>query len=141
MPNMRTRYQQWKLNYPEVIFPGRIEDAEVPLFYRAADLFVTYSYAGEGFGLTLAEAMACGTPVVCSALPAYQEVVDKFGTLVPPQQPQQLADAMSTLLTNQEELQSRRTKGAQYIQTRFSWEKSAKAHLKVYEQAYQNIQD
>ena len=40
-----------------------------------ADIFITYSYAAEGFGLTPVEAIACGTPVICSSLPTFKEVL------------------------------------------------------------------
>ena len=51
--------------------------------YAAADLFVSTSW-GEGFGLTLLESMACGTPVIASDTSAVTEVVGDGGILVPP---------------------------------------------------------
>jgi glycosyltransferase involved in cell wall biosynthesis len=52
--------------------------------YNAADLFVTTS-RGEGFGLTIAEALACGTPVIAQNVSAIPEVVGPGGILVEPQ--------------------------------------------------------
>lgn len=54
--------------------------------YSAADLFVTTSW-GEGFGLTILEAMASGTPVVASDHSAITEVVGPGGVLIPPVRP------------------------------------------------------
>jgi glycosyltransferase involved in cell wall biosynthesis len=51
--------------------------------YNAADVYISTT-GGEGFGLTLAEAMACGTPVVCTDWAAEREVVGDGGVLVPP---------------------------------------------------------
>lgn len=51
--------------------------------YNAADVFVSTSW-GEGFGLTILEAMACGTPVVAQDCSAITEVVGDAGILVPP---------------------------------------------------------
>lgn len=51
--------------------------------YAAADLFVSTSW-GEGFGLTLLEAMACGTPVVATDCSSITEVVGPGGYLIPP---------------------------------------------------------
>jgi glycosyltransferase involved in cell wall biosynthesis len=51
--------------------------------YAAADLFVSTSW-GEGFGLTLLEAMACGTPVIATDCSAITEVVGDGGILIPP---------------------------------------------------------
>jgi glycosyltransferase involved in cell wall biosynthesis len=51
--------------------------------YNAADVYVTTT-GGEGFGLTLAESMACETPVVSTAWAAEVEVIGPGGVLVPP---------------------------------------------------------
>ena len=52
--------------------------------YNAADLFVTTS-RGEGFGLTIAEALACGVPVIAQNVSAIPEVVGPGGILIEPQ--------------------------------------------------------
>lgn len=54
------------------------------VLYNAADLFVTTS-RGEGFGLTIAEALACETPVVAQAVSAIPEVVGPGGVLIAPE--------------------------------------------------------
>ncbi len=63
-------------------FTGWSEQSLATL-YAAADLFVSTSW-GEGFGLTLLEAMASGTPVVATDCSAITEVVDTGGVLIPP---------------------------------------------------------
>lgn len=63
-------------------FVGWPEEDLIAL-YNAADLFVTTS-RGEGFGLTIAEAMACGTPVVAQNVSAIPEVVGPGGILIEP---------------------------------------------------------
>jgi glycosyltransferase involved in cell wall biosynthesis len=64
----------------------------MPVYYSLADVFVTYSYASEGFGLTPIEAIACGTPVICSTLPAYKEILEDHAIFVEPQRPDLLSD-------------------------------------------------
>jgi glycosyltransferase involved in cell wall biosynthesis len=59
---------------------------KLALLYSAADLFVSTSH-GEGFGLTIAEALACGTPVIAQDYSAIPEVVGPGGILVPPGPP------------------------------------------------------
>jgi glycosyltransferase involved in cell wall biosynthesis len=56
---------------------------DLAILYNAADLFVSTSW-GEGFGLTLAESLACGVPVVAQDVSSITEVVGPGGTLVPP---------------------------------------------------------
>jgi len=65
-----------------VRFPGYVPDAELPSWYRAASGFV-YPSLMEGFGLPLLEAMACGTPVLCSAAPSLREVAGDAALTVP----------------------------------------------------------
>jgi len=54
---------------------GRIPDEQLPLFYRAADVSIMPSIALEGFGLTAAESLACGTPVLVTPVGGLPEVV------------------------------------------------------------------
>jgi glycosyltransferase involved in cell wall biosynthesis len=58
-------------------------ESDLAILYNAADLFVSTSW-GEGFGLTLAEAIACGTPVVAQNVSSITEVVGPGGVLVEP---------------------------------------------------------
>lgn len=66
-------------------FHGWDEDA-MTLLYSAADVFLSTSF-GEGFGLTIAEAMACGTPVIAQNASAIPEVVGPGGILIDPVRP------------------------------------------------------
>lgn len=61
-------------------------EQDLAAMYNAADAFVTTS-RGEGFGLTIAEALACGTPVVAQNVSAIPEVVGPGGILVEPKHP------------------------------------------------------
>ena len=60
------------------------DEKDLNCLYNAADLFVSTS-RGEGFGLTIAEAMACGVPVIAQNVSAIPEVVGPGGTLIDPQ--------------------------------------------------------
>ena len=59
--------------HDSVIFPGYVPDDELPDWFRAATAFV-FPSVFEGFGLPVLEAMACGTPVLCSDIPALREI-------------------------------------------------------------------
>jgi len=55
---------------------GRVDDCDLPFYYASCDVYVTAS-RWELFGLPLLEAMACGKPVIASAIPAHMELLDE----------------------------------------------------------------
>lgn len=83
----------------QVEFLGAQPAANVPRYFREAALCVVPSLA-EGLGLVVAEAMACGCPVVASDLPAIRDLLtpDVTGRLAPAGDPVALADAMRRAL-------------------------------------------
>jgi len=65
-------------------FIGRVAEDDLPGVYRSADVVCAPALGGESFGIVLIEAMAAGTPVVCSDLRAFRAVAGGAATLVPP---------------------------------------------------------
>jgi len=114
----------------EVLFPGYVPDAELALWYNAADLFV-YPSLYEGFGLPPVEAMACGTPVVVSNAPSLPEVVGSAGLAVDPCDVEGLAEAMLKVLNDRRLHQSLREAGLTRAR-RYSWEATALQMAKLY---------
>jgi len=84
-----------------ILFPGRIEQSRLPLYYSAADLLVLPSQY-ESFGLVALEALACGTPVVATPVGAMPTLIrqGETGCLVPDGSPQSLAWGIETALTS-----------------------------------------
>jgi phosphatidyl-myo-inositol alpha-mannosyltransferase len=84
----------------EVEFLGRVSDAEKAQLFKTVDVFASPATGGESFGIVLLEAMAAGTPIVCSDIHGYKGVVrrDREGLLVPPREPRELAVAIDRLL-------------------------------------------
>lgn len=109
-----------------VRFLGFVEHQEMPRHYQQADLFVLPSRR-ESFGLVLAEAMACGLPVVATTAGAIPEVVEDgvTGVLVPPDDPEALANAVVSLLSNAPRMKAMGRAGAQRVCERFTWGKVA----------------
>jgi glycosyltransferase involved in cell wall biosynthesis len=118
---MKKKYEEWKIKYKDVHFIGFVEEQELPYYYSLGDLFITYSYASEGFGLTPIEAIACGTPVICSSMIAYKEILQDNAIFVPPRNPQKLADEILKLLKNDSKREALIEKAQKFIR-RYSWD-------------------
>jgi glycosyltransferase involved in cell wall biosynthesis len=80
-----------------VHLPGYVPEAELPLWYNAAAAFV-YPSSYEGFGLPVAEALACGRPVVTTTVSSLPEAGGDAALLVPPGDEQALADGIQRAL-------------------------------------------
>ena len=109
-----------------VEFLGRVDDDEKAALYRTADVYVSPATGGESFGIVLLEAMAAGTPVVCSDIHGYKGVVrrGREGLLVPPHKPKALATALGHLLA-EPEMATRMGAAGQVRAEEFSWERVA----------------
>jgi glycosyltransferase involved in cell wall biosynthesis len=89
-----------KMNlHKDVVFFDYVPDEDLPYFYNAAEVLVMPSLY-EGFGLPVVEAMACGTPVVCTHAGSLPEVLGQAGVYVDPTDHRKMADALLTLLDN-----------------------------------------
>ena len=117
----------------EVIFPGFVNDLEQPLWYRAASAFV-YPSLYEGFGFPVAEALACGTPVVTSTISSLPEAGVGLALTVDPHDVEALAAALHQAL-NDTALRERCQAQAQTVRARFSATIMARQTVAVYEQA------
>jgi glycosyltransferase involved in cell wall biosynthesis len=82
-----------------VIFAGRIPESEKVAHYNLADVYVMPSY-GEGFGIALIEAAACGTAIVGSSVDGARDALldGCLGRTVDPKQPDQLIEAITAAL-------------------------------------------
>jgi phosphatidylinositol alpha-mannosyltransferase len=83
-----------------VRFIGRVPDEDKPGIYRGADVYCAPGLGGESFGIVLVEALAAGTPVVCSDLDGYRAVAGEVAELVPPGDAGLLADAIRSVLVD-----------------------------------------
>lgn len=107
---------------------------QLPPIYSAATVFVFFSQV-ETFGMPLVEAMTCRLPVVASDIPIHREILQSAGLLVPPEAPDALAAALYKILTN-EEYRGLLAQSALSRSQQFSWEKTARQTLQVYEDSW-----
>jgi len=108
-----------------------VPNADLPGLYGAASVLAMPSFY-EGFGLPALEAMSCGTPVVVADRASLPEVVGEAGLLVDPESPEDLAEALKRILTDDSERARMRKAGLEQAET-FSWERVARETYAVYE--------
>jgi glycosyltransferase involved in cell wall biosynthesis len=115
-----------------VRFLGFVPIETLRSFYQAASAFVFPSLY-EGFGLPPLEAMACGTPVVCSHVNSLPEVVGDAAEIVNPENVFDIARGMREVLLNPERRSGMVRRGFEQA-GRFSWERTAQQVLDAYQE-------
>jgi glycosyltransferase involved in cell wall biosynthesis len=116
-----------------IIAPGMVPDELLPAYYSLADIFVSPSLL-EGFGLPLAEALACETPVVATRAGSIPEVVGPGGIFVAAGDPNELANAITHLIHDREARHIMGVEGRIYIQNEFSLNSMLRSTLACYSQ-------
>lgn len=114
----------------DVRFLGFVPEEEKPALYGGAELFV-YPSLYEGFGFCPLEAMACGTPVVCSRAASLPEICGDAGLLVEPMDVQAMARAMASVLGDPALAGDLRARGLRRAAC-FSWARVAEETVAVY---------
>jgi glycosyltransferase involved in cell wall biosynthesis len=119
-----------------VIFPGFIPDGDLHRWYQAAEGFI-YPSLFEGFGLPVLEAMACGTPVLCSDAPSLMEVAGDCALTFPvrgdaTQSRDELVNGIS-LMVDQPYLRDELRQRGLARSELFSWQRTAAHTIEVYE--------
>ncbi len=128
LTDLRTLVKRKKLG-DRVVFLTDVPDADLPALYNLASVYVGASRrAGlsvEGFGIALAEAAACGVPVVAGRSGGIPEAVrhGETGLLVDPESPDAVAEAIRTLLRDPAEAQRLGAAGRAAIERHFNWDR------------------
>jgi len=107
----------------EIILPGYIAAGDLRAVIGSAEIFL-FPTLYEGFGLPILEAMACGTPVITSALNPHREVGGEAAVYIDPQKPEELAGAIAKILADLHFRKELVDKGLQRVKN-FSWKKTA----------------
>ena len=119
------------------VFRGAVPHGTMPNVYRAADLFVLPSIAApewqEQFGMSLIEAMACGTPVITTRTGAIPEIVGESAILCQPNDFASLADALKQLVQDPARREELSQSGRARVLEHFTLKKHAEALSDIYE--------
>lgn len=112
---------------------GYVSVEDLPALYSGAEMLVFPSLC-EGFGFPVLEAMACGTPVVASQIPALREISGGAALLVDPYSSEDIAAGMERMFYDQQLREKCCSKGLLRARS-FTWEKAAEKTLAAYRQA------
>ncbi len=115
---------------------GRVSGEALWRALHEADVLCAPSLSGESFGMVLTEAFAAGTPVIASAIAGYSDVVSDGvdGLLVPPGDPQRLAEELQRIHHEPERLREMALAARRSAQ-RYAWPRVADQVTAVYERA------
>ncbi|MGH8904502.1 MAG: glycosyltransferase [Egibacteraceae bacterium] len=116
-----------------VVFRGSLPRIMVPSLLRSADVVVCAAWY-EPFGIVPLEAMACGVPVVATAVGGMLDTVADgvTGLHVPPRHPGALADALAILLADPDRRGRMGAAGRQHVEERYGWDRIAHTTLAAY---------
>jgi len=109
--------------FDRIVYVGIIDDEELPSYYRGATALVLPSLY-EGFGLPIAEAMACGVSVITSNRASMPEVAGDAGYLVDPESVSSITLAIENVFNNEEERKNKINIGLAHVK-KYTWEKTA----------------
>lgn len=113
-----------------VIFTGFFEESEKPALIAGAKIFVLPSF-WEGFGLDVVSAMACGIPVIVSNRGSLPEVVEEAGVIIDPNDPEDIAAAISRILTMSKSEYTTLSRQGLLRAKHFSWESTARQTINI----------
>ncbi len=114
-------------------FTGFVADGDLALLYNTAAMLVLPS-KGEGFGLPVVEAMACGVAVAASDRNSLPEVLGGTGLLFDPDRDDEIADALLRLLRDRELRADLGRRGLERAQ-QYSWRAGARTMMRVLAEA------
>ena len=119
---------------PQVIFPGQVRQADLPGYYRRADLYIAATHS-DGTSISLLEAMACGKPAVVSDIFGNREWVtpEETGWLFPAGDATALAQHIVQAFDQRQRLVEMGCAARQIAEQRADWNKNFPRLFEVYE--------
>jgi glycosyltransferase involved in cell wall biosynthesis len=121
----------------KVNFVGKVPNEKVPEYINSMDIFVVPSVLeSESFGVAAVEASACGLPVIASDIGGLSEVIrdKKTGLVVPPADPDSIAEAIISLIKNPDYRGELGEEGRRFVSNHYNWIENAAQMEKLYEE-------
>lgn len=115
----------------KIVLRDFIPNDELPQLYRESSIFILTSLE-EGVPRTILEAMACGRPVVCTALPQLVDIITGSGILIPTRDPGAVADALTELVTAPDLANKLGEAAREKIVSDYSWGDTVAKTLELY---------
>jgi phosphatidylinositol alpha-mannosyltransferase len=133
---LRDRYRALAYGRDDIIFLGYVDDG-LEGYYAHASVYACPATLGS-FGITLLEAMACGTPIVCYDTPGFRNVVEheEQALMTPPGDVTAFADALARVLEDPD-LRARMGRAGQARASLYAWPRVAEQTLAVYDRLVQ----
>ena len=120
----------------DVVFPGWIDQADLPAVYSASALYL-YPSMQEAFPIPITEAMACGTPIITSRANGLEEIAGSAALLVDPQDPAAIAAGIERVISDAR-LRARLADAGLERSKIFSWDSCARKTLAILEEVAGN---
>lgn len=119
---------------------GAMEQSEIVEWYQKASLLILPSF-GEGFPVTVLEALSCGTPVIATPVGGVPEIIKNHetGILVPPGNSIRLAEAINYLIENEDIRVKMACEGRKLVKEQYSLENACERLCSIYEQLTQDM--
>jgi glycosyltransferase involved in cell wall biosynthesis len=108
------------IKHKNIIFAGTLKQSVIPKYFSAADIYCFPTQYEEGFGLVLAEALSCGTPIITSNLGAIPKVVDSSVAVLVKPTVTNLKNAIIDLYSHPKKLSTLRSHTLTYAKKHFS---------------------
>lgn len=117
---------------PGVIYLGTVDEQDVPILYQGA-ISLVFPTAYEGFGIPILEAMAAGTPVICSRLTSLPEVAGEAALYIERFSADEIAHHMLTIESSAP-VRTRLIEAGSAQVKKFTWEETARKTAALYEE-------
>lgn len=123
-----------------VYFTGNIPPDNVYSYLKAADIMALPS-TEEAFGIAYIEAMACGSPVIGCEGEGPSDFVEhgKTGYLVPPNEPDTIANIVQHLSDNRTKIEQMGDKAREYVLENLTWAENARQNEEIYQDAIEHF--